>query len=106
MRGTISKLGELHRRDDGFLPVVLMPQLGNDDGARVAAYAETRIIAYVQTRGQIGAAAMRQGQLAGGAMGRAGASDGIQAGQARTRDDEAVPVHAPGYGGATARIRL
>ena len=58
MTGTVSELDELSRGDDGFLPVALMPQFGNDDSARIAAHAETRIIAYVQTWGQIGQAGL------------------------------------------------
>ena len=54
MTGTLSDLDELRRRDDGFLAVTLVAKFGNGDGARVAAHAEKRIIAYVKTRRQIG----------------------------------------------------
>jgi hypothetical protein len=53
MTGTISDLGELLGGDDGFYPVALVPQFENGDCAGIAADAETRIIAYVETWGQI-----------------------------------------------------
>src|SRR6185312_11966526 len=78
MTGTISELDELLGGNDGFLSVALMPQFGNGDGARVAAYAETRIIAYVQTWGQIR---------------EAGLGRGVETGQPRAGDHEAFAGH-------------
>ena len=61
MTGTISELDELLGGDDGFNSVALMPQFENGDGACIAADAETRIIAYVETRGQIRGGARARG---------------------------------------------
>src|ERR1700738_3954836 len=53
MTGRMSELDELGGGDGGRFAAANVPQFGNRDGARVAANAEKRIIAYVQTWRQI-----------------------------------------------------